>query len=283
MKITERIHRLEIPFQIKISETELLERKVNIYILFGKQITIIDTGIKGSEKIIFDYIIQSGRKVEEIKYVLLTHTHADHMGSVKAIKEYTNCRVGVHAAESEWLLNIDKQYKERPIPNFYDLVEGSCKYDFLLNDNDILDLDEQLKIKVLHTPGHSSGSVSFLLQQDNALFTGDAIPVAGQLPIYDNWKASLASLEKIENLPYARFLLPAWDEPRKNDEVQIAISEGFEVIYQIHSYYLNQMKAMSKNFSIEILAKKAFSQLQFSSENYNPLFIRTLKSHIEIE
>lgn len=283
MKITERIHLLEIPFQIQISETEKINRKANVYILFGKKITIIDTGVKGSETKIFDYIENSGRDIKDIKYVLLTHTHADHMGSVNAIKDITNCKVGVHRAESEWLQNIDLQFNERPIPNFYELIEGPCNYDFLLNDNDILDLDEQIRIKVIHTPGHSAGSVSFLLQQDNALFTGDAIPVAKQLPIYDNWKDSLSSLEKIENLPYAHILLPAWDEPQRNDDVQITISEGFEVIYRIHAIYLNLIKTLSKSFPTEIIAKKALSQLNLPAQYFNPLFIRTIRSHMELK
>jgi len=69
MKLTETIHQLRIDFEITISPERKIPGFVNVLIILGKNITLIDTGIKNSEKKIFDYIRQIGRDISEIKTV----------------------------------------------------------------------------------------------------------------------------------------------------------------------------------------------------------------------
>jgi glyoxylase-like metal-dependent hydrolase (beta-lactamase superfamily II) len=274
MQVTERIHQITIPFSLKISESVSIERKVNVFILLGKRIVLIDAGPKGSEEIIFNYLKEIGRSYEEIKYILLTHSHPDHIGAVAAIKATTDCKVCIHEAEKQWLSEINYQFEQRPLPNFYDLVAESVRPDFLLKDGEILDVDEKLRFKVIHTPGHSPGSVSFLFQQDNALFTGDAIPLKHVVPVFDSWHESLASLEKIENLPYPQYLFSSWDMYRKHDEVQDFISEGIEWMYEIFTAYDKFSRV--KEIEPSTLARYILKELRISEDDYNPLYERTI-------
>ena len=278
MKITEHIHSLSIPFKITMPDGYSIDRSVNVFILIGKHIILIDTGVAGSDEKIFDYIRSIGRKPEEIKYVLLTHTHPDHVGALSNIKAATGCKIAVHTSEKEWLENNELQFAERPVPGFHFLVGESCKADILLNDGDILEYDKELHLKVYHCPGHSTGSVAFLLHQDNALITGDAIPAKNQIPIYDDWKTCLASLEKIENLPYSEVLLSSWAPAVTGENVDIAISDGFEVLYAVHQAFIEATKN-SKSADINEIAKEVLEKMGLSSEVVNPLFVRALKSN----
>ena len=61
MKLTEKIHLLQIDFEITLSPERKLPRFVNVIIIFGDKITLIDTGVKGSEEKIFDYIKRNKR------------------------------------------------------------------------------------------------------------------------------------------------------------------------------------------------------------------------------
>lgn len=106
----------------------------------------------------------------EIEAILLTHAHFDHIGGVDEIRKLKKCPVYVHPLESEWLtspkLNGSLMWPEvsPPIstePAEYDLAEGQTLN--LLG----------LSFKVMHTPGHSPGSVSFLCGND--LFSGDVL------------------------------------------------------------------------------------------------------------
>ena len=55
---------------------------------------------------------------------------------------------------------------------------------------------KNMRLQVFHTPGHSAGSVSLLVQGEGALFCGDAVPVEGDLPVYDDAQESVQSVKK---------------------------------------------------------------------------------------
>lgn len=281
MRITNHIHLLKIPFKITISPEIQIDRFVNLFIIEGKGITLVDTGVAGTEEIIFNYLRNIGRKPEEIKNVLLTHTHPDHIGSVKTIKEQTKCKVWVHADEKAWVEDTELQFRERPVPGFHNLVAGSCKVDYLLRDDEILDLDDDTTIKVIHCPGHSAGSVAFLHQQDNVLISGDAIPVKNDVPIYDDFQVSIKSLEKLENIPYTEYLLSSWDDHKQGDEVEIAISDGFEVLYSVHQAFAAVVTPENKT-DLQGITKLVLESMSLPSEIVNPLFARALKSHFSL-
>ena len=80
---------------------------------------------------------------------------------------------------------------------------GPVHVDHDLVDGDIIETDETGagEMLVFHTPGHSNGSISLLLQSERALFSGDAIPVAGDLPVYDNAALSVKSVKRLRGLP----------------------------------------------------------------------------------
>ena len=278
MHISGLVHSLKIPFKIKVSPEIVIDRFVNLFIIAGKHITLIDTGVSGSEKVVFEYLQSIGRKPSEIKTILLTHTHPDHIGSVKTIQELTNCKVYVHAAEQMWLEHIEQQEKERSVPGFQNMVAGSCKADKLLNGNDVLELENDITIEVIHCPGHSLGSVAYLFKQQNALFSGDIIPVKNDVPIYDNYQQSIKSLEKLENMPYPNYLLSSWDEPKLGDEVELAISDGFEQLYSVYAAWLEAKKSNS-DFCEPDIAIKVLQNIGMPSKFVNPLFLRAIKSH----
>lgn len=127
MKLTEKIHLLRIDFEITLSAEKKLARFVNVILIFGDKITLIDTGVRGSEEKIVAYIKEHNRKVSDIETIILSHSHTDHIGSANKFKELTNCKILEHQSEAAWIENIDLQNKERPIPGFYNLVDHSVK------------------------------------------------------------------------------------------------------------------------------------------------------------
>ena len=137
-----------------------------------EKICLIDSGVAGSEKIILDYLKATGRSPQEISRLILTHAHPDHIGAAAAIKRISGCTVAAHAAEKAWIEDVDLQAKERPVPGFRSLVGGSVQVDQTLQDGDVLHLESGLTLRVLHTPGHSPGSISLWLAEDGALFSG---------------------------------------------------------------------------------------------------------------
>ncbi len=109
----------------------------------------------------------AGMKVEAI---LLTHAHFDHMGGVDETRKAAGCPVYIHDLESDWLTDPRKNGSMRWQDVTPPLSTDEAEYS--LADGQRLEL-LGLTFKVMHTPGHSPGSVSFL--HGNHLFSGDVL------------------------------------------------------------------------------------------------------------
>jgi hydroxyacylglutathione hydrolase len=243
MQITDHVHALKIPFQITDPSGQKIARFVYAFLIYGEEICLIDSGVAGSEKIILDYLKRTGKSPEEIKRLILTHAHPDHIGAAAAIKRISGCTVAAHVAEKAWIEDVDLQAKERPVPGFFSLVGGSVQVDRTLQDGEVLHLDGDLALQVLHTPGHSPGSLSLWLAQEGVLFTADAIPIAGDMPIYQDILASVRSLQRLAAIPEIKLLLAAWDEPRRGSEAHRIMDEGLQYLQRIHRSVLKVARA----------------------------------------
>ena len=125
----------------------------NTYLVGREDLTLIDPGPNIKEHI--DEIIRVGEN--KIKRILVTHTHTDH---------------------SPAALPISKVLK---VPMYGRLVDGESSWedetfipDVILNDADIIKTDEYT-LEVIHTPGHASNHLCFLIKELNCLITGDHI------------------------------------------------------------------------------------------------------------
>ncbi|MCS7464757.1 MBL fold metallo-hydrolase [Paenibacillus doosanensis] len=106
----------------------------------------------------------------QVEAILLTHAHFDHIGGVDEIRKLKGCPVYLHDAEADWLTNPkyngSAKWPELGEPIVTDPAE------YALDEGQVLKLLD-LEIKVKHTPGHSPGSVSFLIGPH--LFGGDVL------------------------------------------------------------------------------------------------------------
>ena len=103
MQITEQIHAIKIPFSLPISPEMNVDRFAFVYFVFGEKIHLIDSGVAGADSIIWEYIETQGREPDEISTLILTHSHPDHIGSAKSIRDRTYCNVFAHPAEQDWI------------------------------------------------------------------------------------------------------------------------------------------------------------------------------------
>ena len=149
----------------------------------------------GAERLLAE-IEKSGAS---LKKILLTHGHCDHIESLADIAEATGAEVYIHKFDAPKLadsyLNLSEYFSSY-------LDEAVKPYDKAIpvSDGDVITQDE-LEFKVMHTPGHTSGSVCFLV--DKVMFSGDTIfhDSIGRTDMPDgNYTVLTASLENIRNL-----------------------------------------------------------------------------------
>jgi len=280
MEIIEKVHALKLPFQIKTGNGIILDRFVFVYLIYGEEIYLIDSGVAGSRKIICDYLEKTGRSCDELALIIHTHAHPDHIGSTRSLQEISNSATAIHKLEVPWLEDTERQLRERPVPGFRQLVEGPVKVDMELEDYDTIELEENIHLEVIHTPGHSQGSISLLFPDEKILFTGDAIPPAGEIPIYDDFQDSVNSLKKLKDLKNVDMILSSWDDPKTFNETQELIDDSIEYLK-----YVNQLVGEFKRENIPIepveLCKYVLSELALPENIANPLIYRSLQSHLK--
>lgn len=281
MKITESIHALEIPFKVPVTPEIHVDRIVFAYLIFDKKITLIDSGVAGAESIIFDYIKKNGRDPNEISTLILSHSHPDHIGSAQFIKEITDCRVFCHSAEKGWVEDVERQARERPVPGFDSLVGGSIAVDELLQDGDLLRIDEDIQCKVIHTPGHSAGSISLFFEDEKVLFSGDALTLPRDLPVYDDIATCVASINTLKKLEGIEILLSSWEAPiRGKDQINRRIESGIAYLQKIHNAVIN-IHEKNKQTGIE-LCKQVVAYLGLPPFVANPLLVKAFTSSLVV-
>jgi glyoxylase-like metal-dependent hydrolase (beta-lactamase superfamily II) len=279
MQVAEHLHALRIPFKIPLSPEKMLDRAVYSYIVFGDSITLIDSGVAGAETILFDYLKKHGRDPQEISTVILSHSHPDHIGSVMAVKEATQCKIFAHSGEKDWIEDTEKQFQERPVPGFHTLVRGPVAVDRLLADGETVDLGAGMRCEVLHTPGHSRGSLAFIFENEKVMITGDALPLPGDLPIYDDIVASVQSIKRLQRVKNIETLLSSWEAPVYGYEhIAKRIADGLLYLRRIHEA-VSKGKGQGKD-DLSDLCRHVVHGLGLPPFAANPLVARSFAANL---
>lgn len=272
MKIDKHVHLIRKEFHV----TPTVKRYINIYLITGKNCYLIDSGVAGSEILIETYLESIGRKMTDIKGIILTHSHPDHIGAAATIKRLTDCKIYAPAGELSWIEDIKQQYIERPIPNFYNLLSESVHVDFPLSEGDTITLEDTLTISTLSTPGHSHASMSYLLN-DNLIFTGDAIPVANDLPIFVNFEKTIESMNKLEQLSHIKKYCPAWDNVYNRNEFKSIVKASQKRLYFLKDVVLtveNDFAQASTQDKIQEILSRS-NLLPYAG---NPLVVKSIEA-----
>lgn len=137
----------------------------NCYILGcekTKKAVVIDPGDEADRILIM--LAKSGLTVQ---YILNTHGHFDHVGANKRMKAATGAQILIHAADAPMLTQLS-----RMAATFGMYIEDSPPPDKTIKDGDEIEFG-QIKLSVIHTPGHTQGGVSFYT--DGNVFVGDTL------------------------------------------------------------------------------------------------------------
>ena len=147
-----------------------------IYLIEEDDLTLIDTGMPWSAGRVFRYIQSIGRHPCELRRILMTHNHPDHTGGAPGIARHIDAQVAAHHEDAHHHRRAGHivgyigifASPENPVPFL-----RCTPVDRMLRDNEVLPITGG--IRILHTPGHTTGSVCYLLEREGLLFSGDTI------------------------------------------------------------------------------------------------------------
>ncbi|TMF67156.1 MAG: MBL fold metallo-hydrolase [Chloroflexi bacterium] len=212
-------------------------RYINLYLIEeGGRLTLLDAGLPGYWRALLGELEAIGRRLEDIDAVLLTHSHADHRGIAERVRIASGATVYAHALELPALTDMTEGgmppfFKQGFRPFIYRFVAHSLRNGVARRvpvaaltafaDGEIVDVPG--KPRVIHVPGHTSGSCALHLEQRGVVFTGDALSTIDLLtgragpalpPDFVNESSAdaMESLTRLEGLP-AQTVLTGHGEP----------------------------------------------------------------------
>jgi glyoxylase-like metal-dependent hydrolase (beta-lactamase superfamily II) len=156
---------------------------VNAFLIVDEDgLALVDSGLPKRKDTILRVVAEADSQPEDLKHILITHHHVDHMGSLADLKEAYDAKSYVHPADSPIVRGDEPQ----PGPNPSSLLgkiagplleriapePSPAGVDVEVSDGEELPIAGG--INAIHTPGHTPGHLSFLLPSRRALFVGDA-------------------------------------------------------------------------------------------------------------
>jgi len=175
----------------------------NVYLLETEKPILIDTGTGVHNNDTIEKLKQY-KVIEKLEKIILTHNHADHSGGAAGLSKELGVDVYAHEQDSKALVDGDGA------------ITGALMFGFsqekldikLIRDGDAIDCGDT-ELLVIHTPGHSPGSVSLYDSASKTLFCGDVVFMDGGVGRWDlpggNYKKLVQSVQKILKLDIDNF------------------------------------------------------------------------------
>ena len=229
-KLSGRIHsldRLDHPFGIYITPYIFEENG-------PEDLTLIDTCLLSELPKLLSHFSDEGYEIKNVKRLILTHTHVDHVQAVNEVKRLTGAKVYSHWIEAGFLNNDPPYYgppshdallkkfvelgiSERQVENKF----GRLTRDPIVVDHWLREGDSVGKLKVIHSPGHTLGHISLYSEEDRAVIGGDFLfkDILGSVGLFlPNWVSidpvlGVISARRIAKLHFDKLLLGHQNEP----------------------------------------------------------------------
>lgn len=130
----------------------------------SKQAVVVDPG--GHVGAIVSALDRNGLECQKI---VNTHAHFDHVGGNHDLKQKTGAEILIHKAEAPMLAHLSKQGRMFGIS-----IENSPEADVNVDEGDVIEAGA-IRLSVLHTPGHSPGSISLVIEGEGKILVGDLV------------------------------------------------------------------------------------------------------------
>src|ERR1700730_14734854 len=230
---------------------------VNCYLIDAPRRALIDTGTSSvPQASLLPALAEMGWDLSDLRVIVNTHLHIDHAGGNAEMQEASGAGINIHKADAEFtdreryvekycrdLLRLMGDHAQIPQSEAFQrqLLGREWGIERALEDGDEIDLGADVRLHVLHTPGHTPGSASYYWESESLLFSGDAVGGRGSrangFPLYFSAADYASSLRRLLDLDIAtlaqahryRWSRPTQEAVRTGPEVRQTLSESLGV------------------------------------------------------
>lgn len=281
-------------FLTYVEEEDILNIHIRSFLITGQMgAVLIDAGGIGTGEQVLELLDELQIDRSNLRMLLLTHAHADHVGAAKKLVDATGCLVAVHRYGARPLSDISLMYwdfmqsfpqqfptSEKMERMYHAIVADPVNPDIQFAGNHFrVDLGDVV-LEAKTAPGHSFDSTCFYEPNKRWLFTGDSLHGGGlevEPPCYRDVAMYLDTLERISKLPVER-LFAAHFPPMQGQDVRDLFDLSFKSVDRIDKVVRDTLKEASRPLEIADIGKAIAEDLQ-KSFTIQALF--TAKAHLE--
>lgn len=232
------------------------------YFIDADEPAVVDTGVASSPKDgMAPAIAALGRRVQDVRWILLTHGHIDHLGGAHALWELTGrkAEIVLHDADAALLrsrtahVDLYRAVRQQYLRNPHAIEEqraaaesaisGELEATRLVRGGEQINLGGGVTVTVHSIPGHTAGSVAYVIDGQNDVFVGDAVQIHGAangFPGFEDPDAYRASLTYLRDVVHPKRMFLG--HPYRNDAGET---------YGLELDELTAAKALQESLDIE--------------------------------
>ena len=209
---------------------EILEIKlgmVKAFLIKGESHILVDAGLPNTYGKFIDFFNQNNIDPKDISLIVISHNHLDHVGELEKLQKLTGAKVAIHKKESRFLLE-GKSTPVNPVTLKAKLLfklmrkPASVRFKPHIEVEDGMSLEQySFKGKIIHTPGHTEGSLSILMENGEAIV------------------ADMITGRKKGNGFTAKLPFVAKDINENKRSLSLLVKEGAKVFYTSHGSICN--------------------------------------------
>lgn len=306
-QVHDRVYRLAAPFEGG--------GLTNVYVVRGEKTAVVDSGVLGTPTNDLAPALGSiGLSLSDVDVVLNTHGHMDHLGGNSELKD-AGAEINLHRAdaprahsnqlhvdtsrEALKLLGLEHLAPEREA-FLLRLLGREVGVDRVLEDGDTVDLGRDVRLRVVHTPGHTPGSVCYWFEAAGLLITGDSIQARGSrpggMPVLEQPGTYPDSLHKAEAIDAQALLMGHAFKGPNGDLGPVArgprVAEVFRESVAVHEAWeraVREAAAAEPNAGGGVVAKRAvealrarFNLVDLPSDGYPSSGVMTLPGYLRL-
>ncbi len=268
-KINDELYKIQTTMAYVEAE-EILDIYVNSYLIIGKKgLALVDAGSTATGKQVLALLADLGIDKSQLRAIILSHAHGDHMGSAADLRDETGCMIVVQNYGAELMRNLELMfwdfmqsfpmqfpYTEKMHDMWFEIAGKPASPDIIYKDWFALDLGNFV-LEAKPTPGHSFDSICIYEPNKHWLFTGDSIQGFGDFtntPCYRDAEVYRDSVIKMTKLQVDK-LFPAHLPEMDHDAAQNYLESSLKNVDRAEALVRETLKKAGKPMTVEELAR----------------------------